>query len=70
MKKLHESGFQCNVDINHDSNVNILGEKYKDVYSNKQNETRRLTELYYNNHFGIVGFKDLDLTLWKFDHFE
>lgn len=64
------SMFECNDMIEYDNSVNILGKRFDDVYSMKQSAPRKLTELFFNNQFGIVGFKDLDSKLWKFDSFE
>ena len=69
-EELYGSRFDCDDKIKYENSVNILGERFDNVYSIKQTEPRKLTELYYNNEFGIVGFKDLDSKLWRFDHFE
>ena len=53
-----------------DSEIQLLGKTFYEVYKVIRPASNLLTELYYNKAFGIVGFKDLDLELWVFDRME
>lgn len=57
-------------DGNFDVSKSILGREFFNVYGAVCAENQSFSELYVNEEFGIVGFKDDENELWAFDKFE